>query len=139
MTKGRLRLTVLPQVWHERPKTRGDCVDMPRPCPWLFCRHHLALETLEQRRNLKAKGKRRLPEDMDEFVDEAMDMPETCTLDVAQSGPSDLDEVGELLGVSYVAVQMAESRAMKRALATCVRKGIEPHTFADHLVQRIRR
>src|ERR1019366_2346037 len=28
----------------ERPKTRGDCVDGPRPCPWAGCRQHLYLE-----------------------------------------------------------------------------------------------
>lgn len=24
------------------PKTRGDCLSMPRPCPYIGCRHHLA-------------------------------------------------------------------------------------------------
>jgi len=26
-----------------RPKTRADCIDGPRPCPWLSCRYHLAI------------------------------------------------------------------------------------------------
>lgn len=25
----------------QRPKTRGECKDGPRPCPWVGCRHHL--------------------------------------------------------------------------------------------------
>lgn len=28
----------------QRPRTRADCVDAPRPCPWASCRHHLLLE-----------------------------------------------------------------------------------------------
>lgn len=26
---------------HVRPKTRGECQNTARPCPWLGCRHHL--------------------------------------------------------------------------------------------------
>ena len=25
----------------ERPRTRGDCVNGIRPCPWVGCGHHL--------------------------------------------------------------------------------------------------
>jgi hypothetical protein len=25
----------------EAPRTRGDCLTSPRPCPWCECRHHL--------------------------------------------------------------------------------------------------
>ncbi len=27
-----------------RPRTRADCIDAPRPCPWVGCRHHMLLE-----------------------------------------------------------------------------------------------
>lgn len=27
-----------------RPRTRADCLDGPRPCPWVACRHHLLFE-----------------------------------------------------------------------------------------------
>lgn len=27
-----------------RPKTRGDCMTGPRPCPWLACRYHTAID-----------------------------------------------------------------------------------------------
>jgi hypothetical protein len=26
-----------------RPRTRADCINGPRPCPWVGCRHHLAI------------------------------------------------------------------------------------------------
>lgn len=28
----------------KRPQTRGDCVDGPRPCPWVGCRHHTYID-----------------------------------------------------------------------------------------------
>jgi hypothetical protein len=27
----------------QAPRTRADCVDGPRPCPWAACRYHAAL------------------------------------------------------------------------------------------------
>lgn len=27
-----------------RPRTRAECADGPRPCPWVSCRYHLALD-----------------------------------------------------------------------------------------------
>jgi hypothetical protein len=27
-----------------RPRTRADCLDEARPCPWVGCRHHLAFD-----------------------------------------------------------------------------------------------
>lgn len=32
-----------------RPTTRGDCGQEARPCPWVGCRHHLALEVAESK------------------------------------------------------------------------------------------
>ena len=32
----------------ERPRTRADCINGPRPCPWVGCRHHLYL-TVDER------------------------------------------------------------------------------------------
>lgn len=28
----------------QRPKTRADCIDGPRPCPWIGCRYHKAID-----------------------------------------------------------------------------------------------
>lgn len=34
----------LPEFWGVRPRTRGDCVNAVRPCPWLSCAHHLGID-----------------------------------------------------------------------------------------------
>ena len=51
-------MTVLPL----RPRTRGDCKDAVRPCPWISCRHNLAF-------HLDQKGVVRLTfDDLDDLL-----------------------------------------------------------------------
>ena len=33
-----------PERGYWRPRTRGDCAGVPRPCPYVGCRHHLYLD-----------------------------------------------------------------------------------------------
>lgn len=73
-----------------RPKTRGDCIGGPRPCPWVGCRHHLFLEVKENGNilfNFKSLS----------------EMSWTCSLDVADEYPggvTDRKELGDLIGRS---------------------------------------
>lgn len=92
----------------QRPRTRGDCVGGPRPCPWASCRHHLGIE-------VGAGGAVRLALDPDD-LDAA---PETCSLDVADRAAAGeevtCDAVGQLLGgLSRERVRQIESAALRR-------------------------
>ena len=85
-----------------RPRTRGDCVNGPRPCPWVACRHHLALEVNE-------RGNVRLV-----FPDRDLEqMTETCSLDVADAGQLTLHEVGDLLNITRERARQLEAGAME--------------------------
>jgi hypothetical protein len=75
----------------DRPRTRGDCIDGPRPCPWVDCRHHLLSEEY------------------------------SCVLDVADEGWHTQQEVASILGVSQQRVDFIEKRARRRALKRHVR------------------
>lgn len=80
-----------------RPKTRGDCVEGERPCPFVSCRHHLYLDVLpEGSMRVNFPGK------------EIEEIPETCSLDVADVGETTLERVGELLNVTSERIRQIE-------------------------------
>lgn len=86
----------------ERPRTRGECQDGLRPCPWVSCRHHLALDVDARTGAIK----RRFP---DLEVDE---MRESCSLDVADRDGITLEEVGAVLNLTRERIRQLEVHAM---------------------------
>jgi len=122
----------------ERPRTRADCARVPRPCPWVSCRHHLFLDCpdvgQDPRVKLNFPGR------------EPAELPATgsCSLDVAerasaggygcQTGPGggvSLDEVGRLLGgLSLERVRQLSAIALQNARVAIMRT-----EHAERLVQ----
>ncbi len=90
---------------HKFPKNRGECwhgANEERPCPWVRCRHHLAVKSIDWKQvHLIAE-----PEDMDH----------TCALDVAESGPKTLEEIGEILGLTRERVRQIQDVALEKLL-----------------------
>lgn len=79
------------------PLTRADCAQVPRPCPFVSCRHHLYLDVTRY-------GSIRLnfPEhDPDELV-------ESCSLDVADRGAHSLEEIAPFLNITKERVRQLE-------------------------------
>jgi hypothetical protein len=91
-----------------RPRTRGDCVDGPRPCPWVSCRHHL-LTDVDNRGNLSISHPDVLRANGD--VDLSA-MPHTCALDVADEGGATLEEAGVMLNVTRERVRQLQTGAL---------------------------
>jgi hypothetical protein len=91
----------------ERPKTRADCVGRTRPCPWVSCRWHLLVD-------VSASGNVRV-----NFPDLDLDeMPETCTLDVADRGGDTLEGVGEIMNLTRERVRQLEAELLTRFSAS---------------------
>jgi hypothetical protein len=69
-----------------RPKTRAECVGGCRPCPFVSCRHHLAID-VSRVGSITVHG-------------DPSEMEETCALDIADQNKDGvtLDEIGRLLG-----------------------------------------
>jgi hypothetical protein len=107
--KGELRRLALlvpeltPEELAMRPRTRGDCENGLRPCPWVSCRHHLFLDVTKT-------GSLTL-----HFPDlEVEQLVETCALDVADLGGETLEGVGELSNCTRERIRQIEARALTR-------------------------
>jgi len=90
----------LPPGATPRPKTRADCVDGPRPCPWVSCRHHLAIDVL-------ASGSFQV-----NFPSRLADLADTCALDIADKNGITLEEVGEIMNLTRERVRQVEVRGL---------------------------
>jgi hypothetical protein len=86
----------------QRPRTRSDCADGPRPCPWVGCRYHLYSD-------VKWSGTLVVYHDID-----PLELPETCTLDVSGRQQHTLDEVAAVMGVTRERVHQIEEKALAK-------------------------
>lgn len=106
MTKEELRLGRLlyPEMEYEKPKTRGECADGERPCPFVSCKHHLYLDVNPNTGSVKLN-----------FPDlEVWELPESCALDIADRGGLTLEEVGEIVNLTRERVRQVEMRGLMK-------------------------
>ena len=105
LTKEELRLGALlypPVEVDDRPHTRAECADMPRPCPYVSCKHHLYLDVNPETGSIKLN-----------FPDlEVWEMKETCSLDVADRNGITLEEVGEIMNLTRERIRQVEVRGL---------------------------
>ena len=87
------------------PLTRGAC-PATRPCPYVSCGAHLALDVNEDNGNIKVN----FP-GADGEPDLSV-MPETCALDVADRDGTTLEEIAAALGVTRERVRQLEDTAL---------------------------
>lgn len=91
------------ELYIDRPKTRGDCQDGERPCPYVSCKYHLYLDVTD-----RGSLTYNFP---NKEVDE---LKETCALDVADRGGATLNDVGELLQLSRERIRQVENKVLHR-------------------------
>lgn len=81
-----------------RPKTRGDCKEGVRPCPWVSCRHHIYSEI-----------------DPNFTMDVDLNrLEETCILDIADSGSISLLEIADLMCAKREKIKQLEARGLRK-------------------------
>jgi hypothetical protein len=86
----------------ERPTTRSECSDVPRPCPWVSCKHHLYLDINPRTGSIKLN-----------FPDlEPWELQHTCALDVADNGALTLEEIGLITNLTRERVRQVEVRGL---------------------------
>lgn len=88
----------------ERPKTRADCAEMPRPCPFVSCVHHLFLDVDHRSGSIRLNFPHL----------EVWEMEESCSLDVADRGGETLDVIGGLTNRTRERVRQIEMVALRK-------------------------
>ena len=87
-----------------RPKTRAECLEGPRPCPHVSCRHHLYLDVSPRTGAIKLN-----------FPDlEVWELAISCALDVADGGSATLEDVGTILNLTRERIRQLELKALTR-------------------------
>ena len=85
-----------------RPKTRADCVNGPRPCLFVSCKHNLYLDVNPETGSIKLN-----------FPDkEIWELEHTCARDVAEKGGITLEEVGAIMNLTRERIRQVETRGL---------------------------
>jgi hypothetical protein len=100
----RLALSLVYPEDIDRPKMRGECQNVERPCPFVSCGHHLYLDVNPQSGAIKLNFPHL----------EVWEMAETCALDVADRGGITLEEVGAILNLTRERIRQVEVRGLTK-------------------------
>jgi hypothetical protein len=89
---------------YDRPRTRAECADGPRPCPYVSCKHHLYLDVSARTGAIKLN-----------FPDlEVWELTESCALDVADRGGTTLEETGAIMNLTRERIRQVEVQALAK-------------------------
>lgn len=102
--KMRIRGEIEPNNLINHPTCRAQCVNMPRPCLYVSCRHNLYLDVNEETGSIKFN-----------FPDkEIWELEETCALDVADRGGITLEEVGSIMNLTRERIRQLELSGLEK-------------------------
>ena len=91
-----------------RPSNRNDCIDEPRPCPWVSCKYHLYLDVNPRTGSIKLN-----------FPDiEPWEMTHSCVLDISDRGPVTLEDVGRIMNLTRERIRQLEASASTKVRST---------------------
>jgi hypothetical protein len=106
MTKRELEIGRLlyPETDYDKPRTRAECAEGPRPCPFVSCKYHLFIDVSPRTGAIKLN-----------FPDlEVWDMGESCSLDVADRGGTTLEDVGAIMNLTRERIRQVEVKALAK-------------------------
>ncbi|MBX3181397.1 MAG: hypothetical protein KIT72_14030 [Polyangiaceae bacterium] len=106
MTKRELEIGRLlyPETDYWKPRTRSECVDGPRPCPFVSCKHHLYIDVSQRTGAIKLN-----------FPDlEVWELVDSCALDVADRGGTTLEDVGAIMNLTRERIRQVEVKALAK-------------------------
>jgi len=125
-TEGQRYLALVEKV---RPRTWGECKEKgwgnTRPCPFIGCRYHLYAD-IQPTGALKLLWPTADP----------LELPETCTLVVAEAGERTLDEVGQILNITRERVRQVQVKGSRNFARRLEKLGLSLEEIRDTLKRR---
>jgi hypothetical protein len=107
---------------YERPKTRGDCAQVPRPCPFIACKYSLYLDVSETGSIIL---------NFPHLDPGEMPPEQSCALDLADKGPMTLEDIAVVTNLTRERIRQVELRALvRRARPAAVAMGLGPDDAA---------
>ncbi len=106
MTKRELEIgrLLFPETDYWKPRTRAECAEGPRPCPFVSCKHHLFIDVSPRTGAIKLN-----------FPDlEVWDLGESCALDVADKHGTTLEDVGAIMNLTRERIRQVEVKALAK-------------------------
>jgi hypothetical protein len=106
MTKRELEIgrLLFPEDNYWKPRKRAECVDGPRPCPFVSCEYHLFVDVSPRTGAIKLN-----------FPDlEVWELTESCALDVADRGGTTLEDVGAIMNLTRERIRQVEVKALAK-------------------------
>jgi hypothetical protein len=99
-----MRKQVGKHVYKRRPCTRADCLNGPRPCPWVSCRYNLFLEVNSDTGSIKYN----YPDQ------EIWDVDNSCALDIAEDGELTFEQIGGIFNLTRERIRQISNEILER-------------------------
>lgn len=107
---------------YKRPKTRGDCARVPRPCPFVACKHNLYLDVSETGSIIL---------NFPHLEPGQMVAHQSCSLDLAERGAMTLEDIAVVTNLTRERIRQVELKALvRRARPAAVEMGLGPDDAA---------
>lgn len=91
----------------KRPETRADCKNVPRPCPFVGCRHNTFIDINSSSKRLKII--------FNQCEDPSEMEISNCVLDIVEKhGPMTLEDVGTYMNVTRERVRQIGDAALRK-------------------------
>lgn len=96
-----------PTSRRQLPLVRAACADVPRPCPYVSCRHHLYVDAVLVSGRFKLTFPSLQP----------WELKVSCVLDVADRDGCTLEEVGEIMNLTRERIRQIEHDGLAKLRA----------------------
>jgi len=107
---------------YKRPMTRGDCAQVPRPCPYVACKYSLFLDVSDTGSIIL---------NFPHLEPGQMPPHQSCALDLAERGAMTLEDIAVVTNLTRERIRQVELKALvRRARPAAVAMGLGPEDAA---------